>query len=74
VLTEHLPLPEQMLVYPAHDYHGMLHSTIGEEKRYNLRLQVKNAEQYAEIMARLTLSKPKLMDIALPANLRCGLI
>lgn len=67
-----LKLPEETLVYPAHDYNGMLNSTIGEEKKFNPRLQVKNAEQYAEIMAKLNLPKPKLIDIAVPANLKCG--
>lgn len=68
-----LKLPEETLVYPAHDYNGMLNSTIGEEKRFNPRLQVKNVEQYVEIMTNLNLPKPKLIDIAVPANLKCGL-
>lgn len=68
-----LKLPEETLVYPAHDYNGMLNSTIGEEKRYNPRLQVNNVEEYVEIMTQLNLPKPKLIDIAVPANLKCGL-
>lgn len=68
-----LKLPEETLVYPGHDYNGVLNSTIGEEKRYNPRLQVQNAEQYAEIMANLNLPQPKLIEIAVPANLKCGL-
>ena len=51
----------------------MLVSTIGEEKKYNPRLQVKTVEQYTEIMDNLNLPKPKLIDIAVPANLQCGL-
>ena len=69
-----LVLPEDTLVYPAHDYRGMTVSTIGEEKRYNPRLQVKSAEEYVEIMNGLVLTNPRLMDIAIPANLACGQI
>lgn len=68
-----LTLPEEMLVYPAHDYKGITVSTIGEEKRCNPRLQVSSAEEYASIMNALNLEKPKQMDIAVPANLKCGL-
>jgi glyoxylase-like metal-dependent hydrolase (beta-lactamase superfamily II) len=68
-----LKLPPATLVYPAHDYNGVMNSTIGEEQRYNPRLQVKNAEEYAAIMAKLNLPKPKLIDIAVPANQHCGI-
>lgn len=68
-----LTLPESTLVYPGHDYKGMTVSTIGEEKKYNPRLQAKSAAEYAEIMNHLNLAKPKLIDIAVPANLQCGL-
>lgn len=67
-----LKLPEETLVYPAHDYRGWTVSTIGEEKRYNPRLQVKSAKEYAAIMNALKLPSPKLMDVAVTANLRCG--
>tara|TARA_B100000686_G_scaffold350030_1_gene444831 strand:+ start:36 stop:737 length:702 start_codon:yes stop_codon:yes gene_type:complete len=63
-----LRLPENTLVYPAHDYNGKTHSTIENEKNNNPRLQVKSAEEYAEIMSNLKLSNPKMMDIAVPAN------
>ena len=63
-----LKLPEKTLVYPAHDYNGKTHSTIEVEKNNNPRLQVKSAEEYAEIMSNLKLSNPKMMDIAVPAN------
>ena len=63
-----LKLPEKTLVYPAHDYNGKTHSTIENEKNNNPRLQVKSAEEYAEIMHNLKLSNPKMMDIAVPAN------
>lgn len=69
-----LRLPEPTLVYPGHDYKGMTVSTIGEEKRFNPRLQVSSAEEYADIMSKLNLPKPKMIDIAVPANQRCGLI
>lgn len=68
-----LTLPDETLVYPAHDYKGMTVSSIGEEKRHNPRLQVASAEEYADIMNHLNLDKPKMFDIAIPANLRCGL-
>ena len=63
-----LKLPEKIFVYPAHDYKGNKVSTIGQQKQTNPRLQVKSAEQYAEIMNNLNLDNPKMMDVALPAN------
>jgi glyoxylase-like metal-dependent hydrolase (beta-lactamase superfamily II) len=67
-----LVLPEDTLVYPAHDYNGMTVSTIGEEKRHNPRLQVADRQAYIELMNGLELDDPKLMDIAVPANRACG--
>ena len=67
-----LTLPDQTMVYPGHDYHGNKVSTIGEERKKNPRLQVRNAEAYARIMNSLDLPTPKLMDIAVPLNLSCG--
>jgi glyoxylase-like metal-dependent hydrolase (beta-lactamase superfamily II) len=67
-----LNLPDETLVYPAHDYKGWTVSTIGEERRWNPRLQVKSADEYARLMNGLKLPSPKLMDVAVPANLRCG--
>jgi glyoxylase-like metal-dependent hydrolase (beta-lactamase superfamily II) len=67
-----LKLPDETLVCPAHDYHGRTESTIGEERRTNPRLQVRSASEYAELMNALRLPTPKLMDVAIPANLRCG--
>ncbi len=66
-------LPDETIVYPGHDYKGMMLSTIGEEKRFNPRLQVNSLEEYVNIMDRLNLSYPAKMDIALPANIQCGL-
>ena len=65
-----LKLPEETLVYPAHDYNGKKNSTIGDEKINNPRLQVSSKEEYAEIMDNLNLAIPKMMDIAVPANLK----
>lgn len=67
-----LKLPDDTLVYPGHDYKGWTVSTIGEERRWNPRLQVRSAEEYAALMANLKLPTPKLMDVAVPANLACG--
>ena len=63
-----LKLPENTLVYPAHDYKGKKTSTIGEEKKLNPRLQVTSAEQYANMMNNLKLDHPDMMDVAVPAN------
>jgi sulfur dioxygenase len=68
-----LKLPDDTLVYPAHDYKGDTVSTIGEEKRFNPRLQVKSIDQYVELMSTLNLPNPKMMDVAVPSNMRQGL-
>jgi len=67
-----LRLPDETLVYPAHDYNGMTVSTIGEEKAHNPRLQVRSRQEYVDLMNSLVLSNPRLMDIAVPANRACG--
>jgi len=69
-----LKLPDQTLVFPAHDYKGDTVSTIGEERAFNPRLQVKSADEYAALMARLNLPNPKMMDVAVPANMRVGFV
>ncbi len=69
-----LRLPDETLVFPAHDYKGDTVSTIGEEKAFNPRLQVKSAEEYVALMNGLNLSNPKMMDVAVPANMRQGLL
>jgi sulfur dioxygenase len=69
-----LKLPEETLVFPAHDYNGMTVSTIGEEKRHNPRLQVSGKQAYIDQMNALELDDPRLMDIAIPANRACGVI
>lgn len=63
---------DNAIVYPGHDYKGWNQSTIGEEKANNPRLQVSSADEYAEIMNNLKLPNPKMMDIAVPANQKCG--
>ena len=68
-----LKLPEATLVYPAHDYKGDTVSTIGEEMACNPRLQVKSIDEYAELMNNLKLANPKMMDVAVPANMKVGL-
>ena len=68
-----LTLPEDTLVYPAHDYKGDTVSTIAEEKAFNPRLQVDSVDQYVDIMENLNLANPKMMDIAVPANLKVGI-
>ena len=67
-----LTLPEETLVYPAHDYKGDTVSTVGEEKAYNPRLQVSCAQEYADIMNNLNLPNPRMMDVAISANLSIG--
>ena len=68
-------LPADTLVYPAHDYKGFTSSTIEAEVKKNPRLgQGKTKEQFKEIMANLNLAYPKQIDIALPANMACGII
>jgi glyoxylase-like metal-dependent hydrolase (beta-lactamase superfamily II)/rhodanese-related sulfurtransferase len=68
-----LKLPDETMVFPAHDYKGDTVSTIGEEKRYNPRLQVRSMDEYIELMNNLNLPNPKLMDVVVPANMHVGL-
>ncbi|HBK07311.1 MAG TPA: hydrolase glyoxylase [Acetobacteraceae bacterium] len=67
-----LRLPDETMVFPAHDYKGDTVSTIGEERRWNPRLQVRDVEEYEALMNGLNLSNPKMMDVAVPANQRQG--
>jgi len=68
-----LKLPEATFVYPGHDYKGDTVSTIGEEKAFNPRLQVKSVDAYVALMNNLKLANPKMMDVAVPANMKVGL-
>jgi len=65
-------LPEETLVYPAHDYRGQMVSTVGEEKKHNPRLS-KSLDEFKHIMESLQLGLPKLIDMAVPANMKCGI-
>ena len=67
-----LRLPEETLLYPAHDYKGDTVSTIGEERARNPRLQVRSVDDYVELMNNLKLPNPKLMDVVVPANRQIG--
>ena len=70
IFNKLLKLPENTIVFPAHDYNGKKHSTIGSERDNNPRLQVNSVDQYVEIMNNLKLANPKMMDVAVPANLK----
>src|SRR5712671_1659079 len=68
-----LKLPDATMVFPAHDYKGDTVSTIGEEKAFNPRLKVKSVDEYVDLMNSLHLPNPKMMDVAVPANMKVGL-
>ena len=70
IFNKLLKLPEKTLVFPAHDYNGKKFSTIENEKNNNPRLQVSSKEEYADIMNNLNLANPKMMDVAVPANVK----
>jgi sulfur dioxygenase len=73
VHTQLFTLPDYTVVYPAHDYKGRTQSSIGDEKEKNPRLGGgKSKEDFVEIMKNLNLDYPKKIDVAVPANLRCG--
>ena len=67
-----LKLPEDTILYPGHDYNGKEFSTIGNEKKFNPRLQVRNVDEYVELMSNLNLAKPKLIDINVSRNIKLG--
>ena len=69
-----LKLPEETLLYPAHDYNNQKVSTIGKEKKFNPRLQVNGINEYIDVMNNLNLCKPKLMDINVASNIKLGAI
>jgi len=66
-------LPDAIRVWPGHDYKGQSVSTIGWEKRHNARLAKRSREDFIALMDNLNLPRPKLMDIAVPANRQLGL-
>ena len=73
IFNKLLRLPDDTLLYPAHDYKGDTVSTIAEERACNPRLQVKSKQAYVDLMHGLRLDNPKMMDVAVPANMRIGL-
>ena len=73
IFNKLMKLPDETLVYPAHDYKGDTVSTIGEEKFFNPRLKVKSVDEYVDLMNNLKLPNPKMMDVAVPANMHVGL-
>jgi sulfur dioxygenase len=73
IFNKLMKLPDETLVYPAHDYKGETVSTIGEEKFFNPRLKVKSIDEYVDLMNNLKLPNPKMMDVAVPANMQVGL-
>jgi sulfur dioxygenase len=73
IFNKLLKLPSETFVYPAHDYKGDTVSTIGEERAHNPRLQVKSVDHYVDLMNNLKLANPKMMDVAVPANMHVGL-
>ena len=72
IFNKLLKLPEDTILYPGHDYNGKKSSTIGNEKKFNPRLQVKDAGEYVELMSNLNLAKPKLIDINVSKNIKLG--
>ena len=72
IFNKLLKLPEETILCPGHDYNGKKMSTIGNEKKFNPRLQVKNADEYINIMDNLNLSKPTMMDVNVAGNIKLG--
>lgn len=68
-----LTLPDETLIYPGHDYNGRRVSSVSQEKATNLRIAGKTKDEFVELMNNLNLPKPKLIDIAVPANRMCGI-
>jgi sulfur dioxygenase len=73
VVNKLFRLPDETLVWPAHDYKGQSVSTIGWEKRHNARLAERTREDFVDLMGKLDLPKPRLIDVAVPANRNLGL-
>src|SRR3974390_388265 len=73
IFNKLMKLPDETFVFPAHDYKGDTVSTIGEEKVFNPRLRVKSIDEYVDLMNNLKLPNPKMMDVAVPANMHVGL-
>lgn len=68
-------LPDDTIIWPGHDYRGMTFTTVGEEKKHNPRVGDGRTEaQFVEIMENLNLPAPRKIDVAVPANLHCGIV
>jgi len=72
IFNKLLKLPEETLLYPAHDYKGEKVSTIGKEKKQNPRLQVKSVDEYIDIMNNLDLKKPAKLESNVSRNIKLG--
>ena len=72
IFNKLLKLPSNTVLYPGHDYNGKKYSTIGDEKKFNPRLQVNNVDEYVELMSNLNLAKPKLIDENVSRNVKLG--
>ena len=72
IFNKLLKLPDETLLYPAHDYNGEKVSSIGKEKKFNPRLQVNSENEYIEIMNNLNLPEPKMMDVNVARNIKLG--
>ncbi len=66
-------LPDETLIYPAHDYHGKRVSCVGQEKSINTRLANQTRAQFIAMMNALDLPKPKMIYMAVPLNRKCGI-
>ena len=74
IMSKIFSLPDETLIYPCHDYNGRRVSCVGQEKSINPRLAGKSVEEFVSIMNNLNLPKPKLIEIAVPANRMCGVV
>tara|TARA_B100000683_G_scaffold37884_1_gene33218 strand:- start:409 stop:1125 length:717 start_codon:yes stop_codon:yes gene_type:complete len=72
IFNKLLKLPEETLLYPAHDYKGEKFSTIGKERKFNPRLQVSSVDEYIDIMNNLNLKKPAEIDTNVSRNIKLG--
>ena len=73
IFNKLLKLPEETLLYPAHDYKGEKVSTIGKEKKQNPRLQVESVDEYVDIMNNLDLKKPAELEKNVARNINLGI-
>ena len=72
IFNKLLKLPDETLLYPAHDYKGEKVSTIGKEKKYNPRLQINSVDEYVDIMNNLNLKEPTEIENNVSRNINLG--